>query len=155
MPHLPPPRSKTTPRSSPTQAASGRFFCCVHRTCLVRVLALGDSPLQNQPAVELPGPRRSRDRGRSSRLRRALYHRRDADDAAALDTRLGRRIDQHRGHRNRRRGHCRPVFPTARVSGCGDRPRGARWLDLRLRSAGMCDRALGLQFHREEPRCRD
>ena len=85
----------------------------------------------------------------------ALHRLGHLDDATENTSGVGGRGDQHRGHRNRRRGDRRPVLPVAGVGGFGDRSRGARRLDLRLRSAGMGDRALGLQLHREESGCGD
>jgi hypothetical protein len=69
--------------------------------------------------------------------------------------RVGGRISQHRSDRNRWRGDRRPVFPVAEVGGFGNRACGTRRFDLRLWSAGVGNRALGLQLRREESGCRD
>lgn len=56
------------------------------------------------------------------RLRPARHHPVPLDDDAALDARVGRRTDQHRGHRDRWRGHCGPVLPVAGVNGGQELP---------------------------------
>ena len=50
-------------------------------------------------------------------------------------------------------GHRRPVLRPAAMGGVGDRDRCPGRFDLRLWFAGLGDRALVLQLHREEARC--